>query len=393
MSGARRPGRAAMLAWAGLAMLGALGIGVLLGGVLPHRSSPVSSAADVEPGVDAAAASVLGLDVLSPPYVMAPDFTLTDQAGRTVSLADFRGKAVVLSFNDDECQDLCTLLAQSVVKANQDLGAAADDVEFLSVNANPLHPAVKDVAAWTDDHGLGSEGNWSFVTGDPDQLAQVADDYHVSISVDPDTGEVVHGTEMFFLDPTGAEVAVGEFGTQSANTAEFAYAMARMAEDLLPPDRQAPVAGRPRTPPGAAATIGDPAPSIALPSLADPSSSLVVAGVPGKYTVVNFWASTCALCVEEMPALEEAHQALGDGVAFLGVDVADAGEAARAFASRAGVTYPLAVDARGEATGAYGVAALPYTVIVGPDGALVVRHPGTFTAEQLEYVVRTLEGE
>ena len=62
---------------------------------------------------------------------------------------------MVLSFNDDKCQDLCTLLAQDVAVANQDLGAAANDVVFLGVNVNPLHTAVSDVPTWTDQHGLG----------------------------------------------------------------------------------------------------------------------------------------------------------------------------------------------------------------------------------------------
>ena len=116
-----------------------------------------------------------------------------------------------------------------------------------------------------------------------------------------------------------------------------------------------------------------------------------IAGTHGSYTVVNFWASTCSACVQEMPALEEAHHVLGSSVAFLGVDVADPAGAASTFARTSGVTYPLVADANGTAAGTYRISGLPFTAIIGPDGTLLVRHTGTFTAEQLEYVVRTLQ--
>ena len=190
-----------------------------------------------------AAAELLQLDVLSAPLDTAPDFTLTDQNGKNARLSQYRGKSVVLSFNDDECEDLCTLLAQDVVAANTDLGTAAADVVFLSVNANPLHTAVQDVKAWTDGHGLASARNWVFGTGTPAQLAGVAASYHVPVSVDPKTGEVVHGSELFFIDPAGKEAAIGQFGTGSANTALFAQAMAQTAADLLPGHAGRPVGG------------------------------------------------------------------------------------------------------------------------------------------------------
>ena len=387
--GPRRHGRATTVAWAGAGLVVAVGLAAIVAIGLPH--APATTGTTAEPGIDAAATDLLQLDVLSPPALAAPDFALTDQHGHPTSVSRLRGKAVVLSFDDDECQDLCTLLAQDVATANTDLGAAAKDVVFLSVNANPLHTAVSDVASWTDSHGLGGADNWVFATGTAAQLAQVADSYHVSVTVDPKTQEVTHGTELFFIDPTGREVAIGQFGTGSASTASFAHAMAQMAMDLLPAGRRTPVAGPTGTTGTGTATLNAPAPPLTLPVLGEPSTRVSLAGTHGSYTVVNFWASTCSACVEEMPALEQAHQALGGSVAFLGVDVADPAGAATAFARTSGVTYPLVADANGTAAGTYRVPGLPFTAIIGPDGTLLVRHPGTFTAEQLEYVVRSLQ--
>lgn len=382
------------MAWtaAGLAIAMSMA-GIFLAALRPDPPAGPEDSAAAQPAINSAAGELLQLDVLSAPLDAAPDFSLTDQNGKIVSLSQYRGKSVVLSFNDDECEDLCTLLAQDVAAANTDLGTAATDVVFLSVNANPLHAAVQDVKAWTDVHGLTSAPNWVFGTGTPAQLSTVAANYHVPVSVDPKTGEVVHGSELFFIDPAGKEAAIGQFGTGSANTALFAQAMAQTAADLLPGRAGLPV-GAPApsgNAPAGPAALGQPAPAFTLPGLADPGTQHSLGGTKGKYTVVNFWASTCSACVGEMPELQKAHTDLGASVAFLGVDVADPAGPAAALTARSGASYPLLADATGTTAGAYQIPGLPFTAIITPDGTLVVRHPGTFSAEQLEYVLHTLE--
>jgi cytochrome oxidase Cu insertion factor (SCO1/SenC/PrrC family) len=80
-------------------------------------------------------------------------------------LSQFRGKAVVLSFNDDRCTDVCTLLAQDIVRADQDLGRTGRSrVAFVSVNVNPFYPQVRYVKQWSDQQDLGSLPNWHFGT-------------------------------------------------------------------------------------------------------------------------------------------------------------------------------------------------------------------------------------
>jgi peroxiredoxin len=209
--------------------------------------------------------------------------------------------------------------------------------------------------------------------------------------VDAKTHEVVHGTELFFIDPAGREAALGQFGTQSANTALFAHAMAQMAVDLLPAAARSPVAGPSDSAAPGAVALNSPAPGFTLPQLNNPASDVSLTRTRGKYTVVNFWASTCSACLREMPDLQKAHLALGDSVAFLGIDVADPAGPAAALAKKSGVTYPLLADANGTAAGAYRIPGLPFTAIIGPDGTLLVRHPGTFSAEQLEYIIATLQ--
>ena len=67
----------------------------------------------------------------------APGFVLSDQQGRLTSLAQFRGKVVVLTFIDPECTQICPLTTRSMVEALKLLGpAAASKVELLGVNIN-----------------------------------------------------------------------------------------------------------------------------------------------------------------------------------------------------------------------------------------------------------------
>jgi peroxiredoxin len=81
----------------------------------------------------------------------------------------------------------------------------------------------------------------------------------------------------------------------------------------------------------------------------------------------------------------------GSSVAFTGIDVSDAADSGLAFATHAGVTYPLASDSDGALAGRFQITGLPYTVILDPSGKVLVRHPGAFTAEQLQYVLETFD--
>lgn len=368
--------------------------GVILAGVLAAvlftRGSGGSP--DVAPGISAPAARLLTLDVFGPSSVApAPGFTLTDQYGQAVSLSQFRGKTVVLSFNDDQCLDLCTLLAQDIVVADRDLGPARKDVVFLSVNANPFYPQVSAVRQWTDEHGLGGEPNWLFTTGTPAQIESVWKLYGAEVEMDAATRTVVHSTGLYFIGPGGHQHAFGQFGTNAADTSLFAHSMAQMAVDLLPSSERVTVGG-PSVPPPASGdgAIGSRAPGFDLARL-NGGGRLSLASLRGRYTVVNFWASTCTACVGELPHLEAAYKQYSSQVSFVGVAVSDSAAAARVFARRAGITYPLVADHSGVVAGAYAVPGLPFTAIVGPSGTVLVRHPGALTTEQLVYILQDFD--
>jgi thiol-disulfide isomerase/thioredoxin len=91
----------------------------------------------------------------------------------------------------------------------------------------------------------------------------------------------------------------------------------------------------------------------------------------GKPLVVNFWGSWCTPCIKEMPDFEAVHQALGDAVSFVGVNVQDTVADASKMAELTGVTYPLVRDPRNELLAWFGGAGMPTTAFVNADGRVV----------------------
>ena len=108
-----------------------------------------------------------------------------------------------------------------------------------------------------------------------------------------------------------------------------------------------------------------------------------LADLRGRPVVVNFFASTCAPCVREMPALEAVHQAAGDDVAFVGVAVNDRVDDALELVEQTGVTYHLAADPTGELFTAAGATLLPTTIVLDADGEVVRRLTGELDADEL----------
>ena len=81
---------------------------------------------------------------------VAPNFTLTDQFGQPVSLSSYRGKVVILAFNDSECTTVCPLTTAALVDAKAMLGSAASQVQLLGIDANPKATAIDDVLSYSE---------------------------------------------------------------------------------------------------------------------------------------------------------------------------------------------------------------------------------------------------
>jgi len=104
----------------------------------------------------------------------------------------------------------------------------------------------------------------------------------------------------------------------------------------------------------------------------------------GSVLVVNFWASWCAPCRAEQPDLTRvAGGYAARGVAFLGVNVSDDRDSARAYMRELGVPYPSLFDPKAETAPRLGVVGLPTTFVLDRDGVVGYQRTGRTTAASL----------
>jgi thiol-disulfide isomerase/thioredoxin len=114
----------------------------------------------------------------------------------------------------------------------------------------------------------------------------------------------------------------------------------------------------------------------------------------GKLLIVNFWATWCAPCREEMPEFVRMQKAYGDkGVQFVGIAV-DEGAKVRQFATEIGLNYPALIGGYGamELSRTLGntVMALPFTVVVDRSGTIVHTQLGPVRLDQLRALIDKL---
>ena len=117
----------------------------------------------------------------------------------------------------------------------------------------------------------------------------------------------------------------------------------------------------------------------------------------GGIAVVNFWGSWCAPCRVESPEFQEVYAQVRDrGVQFLGVNVKDTDQLARAFEDSFGIEFPSLHDPRGEVALAfrdYPANAIPSTIVLDREGRVAAVYTGEVAQDDLRAVLDRLLGE
>ena len=138
--------------------------------------------------------------------------------------------------------------------------------------------------------------------------------------------------------------------------------------------------------PAAHQRVNRPAPELALPRL-DTGAELRLDALRGRPVIVNFWASWCAPCRRELPALEAfARQHSGpDAMQVLAVNVGEAAAQVRSFLDEAGVRdLSVLLDTDSRANAAWGAFALPASFLIDRAGRIRAVRTGEITTADLE---------
>ncbi|GJM40256.1 MAG: hypothetical protein DHS20C20_05380 [Ardenticatenaceae bacterium] len=145
-------------------------------------------------------------------------------------------------------------------------------------------------------------------------------------------------------------------------------------------------------------TVGAKAPDFTLPDLNDSTNLLGLTDYAGSPVILNFWASWCVPCREEMPALQRVYELHNpNGLVVLGINqtFADDLDSARAFVQELALTFLNVRDDDGNVSGSmYRVMGLPTSIFIAEDGEVVHVQVGQLTDEQISrYSEQLVAGE
>jgi peroxiredoxin len=114
-------------------------------------------------------------------------------------------------------------------------------------------------------------------------------------------------------------------------------------------------------------------------SLPDVTGRMVrLKGFRGTVMFMNFFATWCVPCREEMPAMERLHRTYKDrGLVVLAVDIREGAKTVRAFTQELKLSFPALLDKDGSVAYAYGIRPVPATYLVGRDGKILWRAFGS----------------
>ncbi|MGX5851641.1 SCO family protein [Mesorhizobium sp. PL10] len=137
-----------------------------------------------------------------PTIGQAPDFTLLSQDNVRVSLHDFRGKVVAVSFIYTYCTDVCPMLTAHMASVQKKLGSAfGSKIAFISITVDPERDTPDVLKEYAQNFGADLKG-WSFLTGDPAIVHEVGRKYGI-IAKKVANGDVDHTLLTSLVDPNG----------------------------------------------------------------------------------------------------------------------------------------------------------------------------------------------
>jgi protein SCO1/2 len=133
----------------------------------------------------------------------APDFQLSDSAGRPFRLSDQKGKAVALTFLYTNCPDACPLIAERMREAAAALGSDAAAVRFVAVSLDPERDTSDAIQQFLVAHRV--DGLLTYLRGTRAELGPVWRIYFLSVLPGSSSGVLAHQSRIVVIDRAGLE--------------------------------------------------------------------------------------------------------------------------------------------------------------------------------------------
>jgi len=298
-----------------------------------------------------AAATFVGTSLHGRP---APNLTLIDQSGRTISLSQFRGEPVLLTFIEASCKQTCPLVAENIHRAVANVDRAGGHAAVLAVSAAPEEDTPALVRQFSREHGL--LGRWHYLNGSRARLTPVWHSYAVYVA--PRQAPAIlrdnHTSAVFLIDRQGRERVLMAGNPSAADLTRDLRLLAG-----LPLSDTSQVAGVPRE--------GQIAPDFTARDLH--GRIVRLSQYRGSVVLLNFWATWCPACRREMPLLNTWYAAnAARQLVVLGVDKQESVSDVRSFIRGRGLRYPLAIDENGAAVSAYALPGMPASFVIDRSG-------------------------
>ena len=134
--------------------------------------------------------------------VAAPGFRLTDQTGQPISLAQFKGKPVVLTFFYTNCPDACPLTAEKLHQTMVALGSNAQKVGVIAISVDPKRDTPTTALSFIKAHQL--QGYLHYLLGTQAQLSPVWSSY-AEFAAPAKDSTISHTTALYVIDQQGRE--------------------------------------------------------------------------------------------------------------------------------------------------------------------------------------------
>lgn len=135
--------------------------------------------------------------------------------------------------------------------------------------------------------------------------------------------------------------------------------------------------------------VGQSAPSFSV-QIVGSQQTASLESLRGKVIVLNFWATWCGPCREEMPFFQKLTERYdAKDLQVLAINFREKDDTINKFTSEHGIKFPIGLDLKGEINRLYGVAQYPVTYVIGRDGKILARQYGPFVPpESLETALK-----